>query len=92
MRVRRSANVLYKICLEENSSMSLLAKTDEKSWLWHTRLGHVNFQALSQMSRDEMAYGIPKLMQPRKTCEGCLMAKQPRNFFQHKLLGDPRND
>lgn len=81
MRVRRSANRLYKIWLEESTPMALLAKIDENSWLWHTRLGHVNFQALSQMSRDEMVYGIPKIVQPRKTCEGCLMAKQPRKAF-----------
>ncbi|KAL8107457.1 hypothetical protein AgCh_024023 [Apium graveolens] len=67
MRVRRSTNRLYKIWLEESTHMALLAKIDENSWLWHVRLGHVNFQALSQMSRDEMVYGIhQKLGNPER--------------------------
>lgn len=51
MRVKRSANRLYKISLEESTSSCLLAKAEENTWLWHTRLGHVNFQALTRMSK-----------------------------------------
>ena len=59
----------------------MLTKAEESSWLWHARLGHVNFNALQLMSKEEMATGIPKLVQPRKMCEGCLMSKQTRNPF-----------
>lgn len=50
MKVKRSANRLYKIILENNDAMSLLSEIDERSWMWHSRFGHVNFKALKQMS------------------------------------------
>ncbi|KAL8089889.1 hypothetical protein AgCh_039374 [Apium graveolens] len=81
MRVRRSPNRLYKISLEESAPMCLLTKAEETTWLWHTTMGHVNFQVLTRMSKGKMAYGLPDLVQPKKTCEGCLMSKQARKPF-----------
>ncbi|XP_074336381.1 uncharacterized protein LOC141673529 [Apium graveolens] len=75
MKVKRTENRLYKISLEESKATCLLTKPEEDTWLWHARLGHVNFQALELMSRDKMAYGIPTMVQPMKKCEGCLMIK-----------------
>lgn len=81
MKVKRTENRLYKISLEENQPTCLHTKSEENTWLWHARLGHVNFQALELMSRDEMAHGIPRLIQPSRKCEGCLMSKQSRSPF-----------
>ncbi|KAL8089642.1 hypothetical protein AgCh_039213 [Apium graveolens] len=84
MKVKRSKNRLYKISLEDSNSNCLLAKVEEDTWLWYARLGHVNFQAMEVMSREEMVYGIPKFMQPLKRCEGCLLSKQARKPFPHQ--------
>lgn len=81
MKVKSSANQLYKIILEEATGTCLMSKAEEESWLWHSRLGHVNFKAMTMMSREEMVCGIPKLMQPKGICEGCLMSKQVRKPF-----------
>ena len=89
MKVKRTANRLYKIKIEDSDSdeesgcnlACLLSKVERDSWLWHSRLGHVNFAALTLVSKEEMVYGLPKLIQPKKTCEGCLMSKQVRNPF-----------
>lgn len=81
MKVKRSSNRLYKIALEESQQMCLLTKTEEISWTWHARLGHVNFQAMSLMQEKDMVTGIPKLVQPKQVCSGCLMAKQTRKPF-----------
>ncbi|XP_074378211.1 uncharacterized protein LOC141719734 [Apium graveolens] len=78
MKVLRSANRLYKISLEETKPGCWLSKTESGTWLWHTHLGHVNFQAMELMSREEMTRGIPKFVHPKKRCEGCLMSKQAR--------------
>ncbi|GJZ80177.1 zinc finger, CCHC-type containing protein [Tanacetum coccineum] len=50
MKVRRSSNRLYKIELEEVNSRCLIAEIRDPTWLWHTRLGHVNFTSLKLMS------------------------------------------
>lgn len=84
MRVKRSANRLYKVSLEESTYLCLIAKTEGKTWLWHARLGHVNFQALTRMSNERMAYGISDFVQPMKTCEGCLISKQATKAFPNQ--------
>lgn len=51
MKVKRLINRLYKIILEGSETKCLLGKSDESAWLWHSRLGHVNFKAISLMNQ-----------------------------------------
>lgn len=82
MKVKRSSNRLYKIIAETTEpNACLLSKSEESSWLWHARLGHINFGAMSMMSAKRMAVGIPEFIQPNKACDGCLMSKQTRQPF-----------
>lgn len=78
MKIRRTQNRLYRLIIESGASKCLLSRLDAVSRLWHDRMGHVNYQALSLMSRENMVKGIPKIVQPKETCTGCLMAKQTR--------------
>ena len=57
MRVQRTGNRLYKIELKTIEPMSLLANVDDESWLWHGRLGHVNFQSIRMLVEKKMAGG-----------------------------------
>ncbi|KAL8098390.1 hypothetical protein AgCh_031228 [Apium graveolens] len=84
MRVKRSMNRLYKIILESDEQQCLMSKSEEDTWLWHSRLGHVNFKAMTLMDTSKMVHGLPKLISPTETCTGCLMAKQPRKSFPSK--------
>lgn len=61
-----------------------MSKLDEDSRLWHTRLGHVNYQAMSLMSKEKMVSRIPKTIKPDAFCDGCLMSKQTRKQFPVK--------
>lgn len=81
MKVKRSSNRLYRIVIEEENATCLLSKSEETSWLWHTRLGHVNFRAMKLLSAGGMALGIPALTQPKEICSGCLLSKQTRTPF-----------
>lgn len=74
-------NRLYKIIIEGSKSKCMLSKSNESSWVWHSRLGHVNFRAMNLMSVTKMVYGMPITKQPKETCTGCLMSKQTRNSF-----------
>lgn len=84
MKVKRSANRLYKIALESINPASLLSKTEEEAWLWHSRLGHVNFQAMIHMKNNGMVCSLPKLKQPTHVCTGCLISKQTGKGFPSK--------
>ena len=81
MKVHKSPNRLYKIELETVNSVCLIAAIKDPTWLWHTRLGHVNFASLKSMADKGMIVGIPKMVIPSKPCEGCLMGKQTRYPF-----------
>lgn len=81
VKVKRSANRIYKIIIEEGMSTCLLSKVEETSWAWHSRLGHVNFQAMKLMSNSGMAYGIPNFVQPKEVCKGFLLSKQTQKPF-----------
>lgn len=93
MKIKKSPNRLYKVLIESGSSECLLSRTDEVSKLWHARLGNVNYQALSLMFKEKMVKGLPRVVQPRGLCTGCLMSKQARkhiptraNFSASKAL------
>lgn len=84
MKVQRSPNRLYKLLLESSTGNCLLSKSNNESWLWHVRMGHVNFQSLMLLNKHQMVQGLPKIAQPDNVCGGCLMSKQTRRPFPSK--------
>lgn len=84
MKVKWSSNRLYKLIIEETRYRVLMSAAEESAWLWHSRLGHVNFQAMMLMSKHKMADGFPNFVQPKDVCKGCLLSKQARKPFPHK--------
>ncbi|KAL8110234.1 hypothetical protein AgCh_026086 [Apium graveolens] len=84
MKVRKSPNRLYKILLNSPKDLCLLSKKEEMSSLWHNRLGHVNYHALSLMSKERMVEGMAKIVQTEEICSGCLISKQAPKKFPSK--------
>lgn len=81
IKVKKLSNRWYKIIIEEATATCLLTKTEEESWLWHARLGHVNFDAMKLLSASGMAHGIPEFTRPKELCSGCLLSKHARSPF-----------
>ncbi|XP_076888418.1 uncharacterized protein LOC143538844 [Bidens hawaiensis] len=57
MRVPRSPHRLYKIELRIETPVCVLASIKDQGWLWHARLGHVNFETLTNMKSKNMVHG-----------------------------------
>jgi hypothetical protein len=53
----------------------------DETWLWHMKLGHVNFDSLKMMAQKEMLKGLLSIIHPNQLCEGCLMGNQFRKSF-----------
>ena len=66
MKVLRTLNRMYKIELTIVEPDCLMASIDDKAWLWHGRLGHVNFRSLKQLVGKEMATGVPVISHPEQ--------------------------
>jgi hypothetical protein len=81
MRVQRSVNRLYKIELDTVELVSFLVNASDNNWLWHGRLGHVNFNSIKMLALKEMAGGVPLIEHPDQVCRSCLSAKQTRKSF-----------
>ena len=56
-----------------------------QSWLWNRRLGHASMDLISQLNKDELVKGLPKInFQKYKVCEACQVGKQIKNSFKNK--------
>ncbi|GJU71131.1 integrase, catalytic region, zinc finger, CCHC-type containing protein [Tanacetum coccineum] len=60
----RSTN-LYTISIDDmmkSSPVCLLSKASKtKSWLWHRRLNHLNFDTIYDLARKDLVRGLPRL-------------------------------
>lgn len=52
--------------------------------MWHARLGHVNYQAMSLMAKEKMVKRFTNVTQPKGVCVGCLLSKQTRKQMPSK--------
>ncbi|GJS82527.1 reverse transcriptase domain-containing protein, partial [Tanacetum coccineum] len=63
LKGNRTTN-LYTINLHEMASASpicLMARaTSTKSWLWHQRLSHLNFETINDLAKNDLVTGLPK--------------------------------
>nr|GEX46869.1 Gag-Pol polyprotein [Tanacetum cinerariifolium]GEX49079.1 Gag-Pol polyprotein [Tanacetum cinerariifolium] len=74
---------LYTINLNEMASASpicLMARASStKSWLWHQRLSHLNFDTINDLARYDLISGIPKFKyHTEHLCPSCKQGKSKR--------------
>ncbi|KAD7480463.1 hypothetical protein E3N88_03599 [Mikania micrantha] len=84
MKVSRTTNRLYKINLQVVQPACLHVNLDNQAWLWHARLGHLNFESIKDLTRRNLARGLPSITHPSQVCEFCLAGKQVRLPFPSK--------
>nr|GFB92273.1 retrovirus-related Pol polyprotein from transposon TNT 1-94 [Tanacetum cinerariifolium] len=78
----RSTN-LYTINLHKIASASpicLMARASStKSWLWHQRLSHLNFDTINDLARNDLVAGLPKFKYHKEhLCPSCEQGKSKR--------------
>nr|GEW23281.1 retrovirus-related Pol polyprotein from transposon TNT 1-94 [Tanacetum cinerariifolium] len=78
----RSTN-LYTINLYDIASASpicLMARaTPTKSWLWHQRLSHLNFDTINDLAKNDLFSGLPKFKYAKEhLCPSCEQGKSKR--------------
>nr|GEX50312.1 integrase, catalytic region, zinc finger, CCHC-type, peptidase aspartic, catalytic [Tanacetum cinerariifolium] len=71
---------LYTLSFEDmttSTPICLLSKaTKTKSWLWHRRLSHLNFEAVNYLARHGLVRGLTKLKYHKDhLCPTCAMGK-----------------
>ncbi|GJU74660.1 retrovirus-related pol polyprotein from transposon TNT 1-94 [Tanacetum coccineum] len=76
-----STTNLYTINLHDMVSTSpicLMARaTSTKSWLWHQRLSHLNFDTINDLARNDIVTGLPKFKYHKEhLCPSCEQGKR----------------
>ncbi|CAH9135387.1 unnamed protein product [Cuscuta epithymum] len=84
IRVERQNNKLFTVRLQIAEKICLLMNIEDKSWLWHARFGHLNFQALKRLSTFKMVEGLPEISHVNQVCDGCAVGKMHRTTFPNK--------
>jgi len=70
--------------LKEEKEECHLSKYDE-SWLWHRRLGHLNYDHIIKLSNSGVVRYLPKISKPYNyVCKPCQMGKMTRTQFKSK--------
>nr|GFA02818.1 ribonuclease H-like domain-containing protein [Tanacetum cinerariifolium] len=83
LRVPRENN-MYNVDLKNVVSSGdltcLFAKdTLDESYLWHRRLGHINFKTMNKLVKGNLVRGLPsKIFKNNHTCVACKKGKQHR--------------
>ena len=76
-------NSLFKLSLDlnKNSICNVLSmnEKDDLHYLWHVRLGHVNFDKISFMSKHDL---IPMCIKLSRNCKTCMLNKITRTPFK----------
>jgi hypothetical protein len=79
----KTPNNIY-VLNEIGKERCFLGKRNE-SWLWHKRMGHMNFENIVKINRNEVVKEIPKISKPTNTlCKHCLQRKQTMTKFKSK--------
>jgi hypothetical protein len=78
----RTENNVY--VLKEDKDKCHLIKLDE-CWLWHRRLGHLNFDHIVKLNNEGIVKALPRISKPNNfVCESCQMGKLTRAQFKSK--------
>nr|GFB14776.1 ribonuclease H-like domain-containing protein [Tanacetum cinerariifolium] len=86
---------LYTINLHEMASASpicLMARASStKSWLWHQRLSHLNFDTINDLTKNDLVAGLPKFKYHKEhLCPSCEQGKSKRASHPLKPVQNSR--
>ena len=76
-----SCDGMFKLSINEISVVSYYIDNSSSSYLWHAKLGHLNYGCLNYMSKHDY---IPSINIDNKKCEICVEAKMKKKPF-HKV-------
>nr|GEX34905.1 hypothetical protein [Tanacetum cinerariifolium] len=92
LKGNRSIN-LYTINLYDMASASpiclMVRETPTKSWLWHQRLSHLNFDTINDLVKNDLDSGLPKFKYAKEhLCPSCEQGKSKRASHPPKPISN----
>jgi hypothetical protein len=79
---RTSSNIYV---LSEIGNEKCFVGNEDESWIWHRRMGHIQFDNLVKISRREEVREMPQITKLTNTlCKHCQQGKQTKTRFKSK--------
>nr|GEV93488.1 hypothetical protein [Tanacetum cinerariifolium] len=71
---------ITRVYFIEASPICLMARaTPTKSWLWHQRLSHLNFDTINDLAKNDLVFGLTKFKYAKEhLCPSCKQGKSKR--------------
>ena len=79
--MNRGSNHLYVLYVHVAYPLCLVARQDDEAWCWHERFGHLHFEALKQLGKEEMVHGMSYINHIEQFCDTCVVTKLKRRPF-----------
>jgi hypothetical protein len=91
LKAPMSKNRTFKVELKVLNHMCLMTASNKEEWIWHYRMGHLNFKDLSSMHQKNMVTGLPRIHIPEEICEECVKSKQHRGSFSKDAVSKTKS-
>ncbi|VFQ87110.1 unnamed protein product [Cuscuta campestris] len=77
---------IYEVMWDNVKEACLISKGDTNLlWLWHKRMGHLNFKTLNKLSKEGLVEGLPKAVSRKESiCDAFQKEKQVKSTFKAK--------
>ena len=73
--MNRGSNHLYVLHVQVAQPLYLATHRDNEAWHWHERFGHLHFEALKQLDKEEMVRGMPCVNHIEQLYDTCVVTK-----------------
>jgi hypothetical protein len=83
--VKMSKNRMFHLNIQYDAAKCLSVITNNEEWLWHLRLGHLNFTSLKMLASKKMVKGMPHIDHPDEFCESCVLSKHHKSSFAKEV-------
>ncbi|XP_026458839.1 uncharacterized protein LOC113359415 [Papaver somniferum] len=81
--IKIEKNKSFPIVFEKEKNVAMRMETIDETWLWHKRLGHLNFNSLKVLSKNNMVQELPQHINHKdRVCEGCALGSNISNHSQ----------
>nr|GEV03497.1 Gag-Pol polyprotein [Tanacetum cinerariifolium] len=69
-----------EVAFRQHTLCLLTKASSTKSWLWHRRLNHLNFETLNELAGNDLVRGLPKLKYDKDhLCTSCQLGKSKKS-------------
>ena len=85
-KVHNTKHRFISLYLQTINAKCLKVNVQHDSWIWHMRLGHLNFEDIKSTGDKNIVDGIPSINDPNQLCVSRLLGVHAMRSFPEKSI------